>query len=163
MHDIKLLLISHSLTINTDCPFYIAPKEDLTDSNISLVITERHSTGNQVNVLMRASVPRPASRKTDAVVVFNGIMTNQIVGSAVCNITNLQVYRGRRQVIEISHKGFSLNEGGNIQVSNYFIHAVKPPIRDLKVPYWRFHCISEEASETSTQCKTSLSIRDIHC
>ena len=45
---------------------------------------------------------------------FNG--TNQNVNSSFCNISSLEVYRGREQAIEISHQGFSLSDNGSIQV-----------------------------------------------
>ena len=46
---------------------------------------------------------------------FNGI--NQTVNSSVCNISSLEVYRGREQVIEISHQGFSMNDNGSVEVN----------------------------------------------
>ena len=46
---------------------------------------------------------------------FNG--TNQRVNSSVCNISSLEVYRGREQAIEISHEGFSLNGNGSVEVN----------------------------------------------
>ena len=45
---------------------------------------------------------------------FNG--TNQTVNSSFCQISSLEVYRGRDQAIEISHQGFSLGDNGSIQV-----------------------------------------------
>ena len=103
-----------------DCDFFIAPSEDLMDSRISLAITDSPNTGNQADLRMRASIYIVGSSgitDSEAVVVFNGTMAYQIVDNAACNITSLKVYRGRRQVIEISHRGFSLNERGNIGVS----------------------------------------------
>ena len=44
---------------------------------------------------------------------FNG--TNQSVDNS-CQIDSLEVYRGREQVIEISHDGFSLTENGTVEV-----------------------------------------------
>ena len=38
------------------------------------------------------------------------------VNQSVCNISSLEVYRGREQAIEISHKGFSLGNLGTIEV-----------------------------------------------
>jgi hypothetical protein len=45
---------------------------------------------------------------------FNG--TNQTVNNNVCQISSLEVYRGREQAIEISHQGFSLSDNGSIEV-----------------------------------------------
>jgi hypothetical protein len=45
---------------------------------------------------------------------FNG--TNRTVKSSFCNISSLEVYRGREHAIEISHQGFSLGDNGSIEV-----------------------------------------------
>ena len=51
--------------------------------------------------------------------------TNQPVNSIFCNISSLEVYRGREQAIEISHQGFFINDSGSIEVrvSSSHIHA----------------------------------------
>ena len=46
---------------------------------------------------------------------FNG--TDQLVNSSFCNISSLEVYRGRQLAIEIGHGGFSLNYNSNIEVN----------------------------------------------
>ena len=46
--------------------------------------------------------------------IFND--TKQIVNNSFCAISNLEVYRGRKQAIEISHKGFLLSGNGSIEV-----------------------------------------------
>ena len=38
------------------------------------------------------------------------------VNNTLCNISSLEVYRGREQAIEISHEGFSLTENGVFKV-----------------------------------------------
>ena len=49
--------------------------------------------------------------------VFNS--TKQPVNSSFCNISNLEVYRGREQAVEINYNdGFSLNGNGSIKVDN---------------------------------------------
>jgi hypothetical protein len=45
---------------------------------------------------------------------FNG--TNQTVNNNICNVSSLEVYRGREQGIEISYQGFSLSDNGSIEV-----------------------------------------------
>ena len=45
---------------------------------------------------------------------FNG--TNQSVNGSFCNISSLEVYRGREQAIEISHRGFFIGDNGSIKV-----------------------------------------------
>ena len=48
--------------------------------------------------------------------MFKFNITNQLVNSSLCAISSLEVYRGREQVIEISHKGFFLSDNGSIEV-----------------------------------------------
>ena len=50
------------------------------------------------------------------VVIFGFNGTEQTVNSSVCNISSLEVYRGRKQAIEISHQGFSMNDSGSVEV-----------------------------------------------
>ena len=45
-------------------------------------------------------------------------MANSTLNGSVCNISSLEVYRGSSQAIEIRHSGFTLNENGNIVVSD---------------------------------------------
>lgn len=42
--------------------------------------------------------------------------TKKSVNSSFCNISSLEVYRGREQAAEISHQGFSLNSSGSVEV-----------------------------------------------
>jgi hypothetical protein len=50
------------------------------------------------------------------VVTFGFSGTNQTVNNNFCNVSSLEVYRGRQQAIEISHQGFSLSDNGSIEV-----------------------------------------------
>ena len=52
---------------------------------------------------------------TSARVVYIDNM-NQINDIDRCNATSLEVYRGREQVINITHDGFSLSDNGIIEV-----------------------------------------------
>ena len=52
---------------------------------------------------------------TAAAITTTDAMQQQ-VNSSLCHIASLEVYRGRRQITEISHDGFSLNERGTVQV-----------------------------------------------
>ena len=47
---------------------------------------------------------------------FKFNITDQPVNSSFCHISNLEVYRGRKQVIQISHDGFSLSINGTVDV-----------------------------------------------
>ena len=38
------------------------------------------------------------------------------VDGSVCQVSSLEVYRGRQRAIEISHQGFFLNGNGSIEV-----------------------------------------------
>ena len=55
----------------------------------------------------------------NATIVVKG--TQQQVNSSLCHISSLAVYRGRNQVIEISHHGFSLSDSGTIEVQSLCI------------------------------------------
>ena len=48
--------------------------------------------------------------------IFND--TKQLVNGSFCNISRLEVYRGREQTIEINHEGFSLNDNGSVEVDD---------------------------------------------
>ena len=53
----------------------------------------------------------------DAVVALRDTAENtQSLNSSSCQISSLEVYRGREQAFEISHQGFSLSDNGTIQV-----------------------------------------------
>jgi hypothetical protein len=47
---------------------------------------------------------------------------NQPINSSRCQITSLEVYRGREQAIGISYDGFSFGNGSNLEVS---IHVLE--------------------------------------
>ena len=49
-------------------------------------------------------------------VIYNE--ANRSVNNSFCNISSLEVYRGREQTIVISHDGFSLSDNGTIEVDN---------------------------------------------
>ena len=55
-----------------------------------------------------------SSREYVEIFGFNG--TNQTVNSSFCDISSLEVYRGREQAIEISRRGFFLGDNGSIEV-----------------------------------------------
>ena len=54
-----------------------------------------------------------------AVAIINS--TYQFVNGSLCQIASLEVYRGRDQIIEISHDGFSLSENGMVKVKSHTI------------------------------------------
>ena len=54
-----------------------------------------------------------------AISTFTFEITKELVNSSFCNISTLEVYRGREQAIEISNVGFSLNHNGSITVRQW--------------------------------------------
>ena len=62
---------------------------------------------------------------TDAVVVTVDVNdTHQSVNGSFCCIVSLEVYRGRGQITEISHDGFSLSDRGTIEVSQIQVFVI---------------------------------------
>ena len=57
-----------------------------------------------------------ASLPDAAVAIINSTQCYRIVNRSLCQITSLEVYRGRDQIIEISHGGLSLSENGKVKV-----------------------------------------------
>jgi hypothetical protein len=51
-----------------------------------------------------------------AVAIINS--THRFVNGSLCQITSLEVYRGRDQITEISHGGLSLSENGMVKVND---------------------------------------------
>ena len=58
--------------------------------------------------------------------IVNAIVTfrsrEEQVNGSICEISALEVYRGREQATNISHQGFSLTENGTFKV--YRLHSV---------------------------------------
>ena len=52
----------------------------------------------------------------DAVVTFKNREEQVSLNGSICEISVLEVYRGREQATNISHHGFSLTENGTIKV-----------------------------------------------
>ena len=67
-------------------------------------------------------------QSTSYIEMFKFNKTDQLVNSSLCTISSLEVYRGRQQIIEISHQGFFLSDNGGIEVclhtiiNTYLIH-----------------------------------------
>ena len=64
----------------------------------------------------------------DAVVALRGTAENTQLNSSTCQISSLEVYRGRQQAIKISHQGFSLSDNGTIQVHKLLSWYYECPI-----------------------------------
>ena len=55
----------------------------------------------------------------DAVVALRGSAEHIQLNTSTCQISSLEVYRGREQAIKISDQGFSLSENGTIKVHQH--------------------------------------------
>ena len=99
-------------TVTSDCNFtIIATKEDSSTHRLVLKIKYQNDTE-----MITAATPFSfdTSNLTDAVVYHRP--TGQPVKSAFCQISSLEVYRGKNKAIKIRHNGFHLNQRGAIEV-----------------------------------------------
>ena len=99
------------------CNFVIVPREE--PSHLRLTLTFDHQSDTEVEQIMTAvTVKSDNTTFTDATIVKNNDSEHPSVNISLsyCNISSLEVYRGRKQAIEISHDGFSLSDRGAIQV-----------------------------------------------
>ena len=88
------------------CKFTIASDEPITlQDRVAVDFLENQQTNNMVTLL--TAVGTNSSSIADKV-------HQQGVNS--CHIDSLEVYRGRKKAIEISHDGLSINKNGSIQV-----------------------------------------------
>ena len=90
-----------------ECPFAITPSGEphelrLTVNTCTVKENSRIQTINSNN------------QAANAIIITNS--TKKPLNNSMCNISSLEVYRGREQAIEISHQGFSLGDSGSIQV-----------------------------------------------
>ena len=66
-----------------------------------------------------ATINSHSNALADATIVaINNIVTHQPVNGSFCCIVSLEVYRGREQITEISHDGFSLSDRGTVEVNH---------------------------------------------
>ena len=89
----------------SECSFAITPKGQ--PQNLSIIL------GIGINGTSTA-LTATRDRIANAAVTFKD--TGQPVNSSTCQISSLEVYRGREQAIEISHQGFSLSDDCSIEV-----------------------------------------------
>ena len=88
-----------------DCGFAFVPSGEPSNLSIALVLI-----GSNLRIA------DPDASHTDATIVsiING--THQLVNGSVCQISSLEVYRGRSQITEISYDGLSLSGNGTVKV-----------------------------------------------
>ena len=87
---------------NSECSFAITPKGQ--PQNLSVIL----------GIGINGTSTSIGTEITYVTVTFKD--TGQPVNSSICQISSLEVYRGREQAIEISHQGFSLSDDYSIEV-----------------------------------------------
>ena len=100
------------LIIFVACSFSISPIMEL--STFRLAITFDHYQ-NGTDVEHTAVTSMTNNSLTAAIVVATNYI-KQPVNSSLCQITSLEVYRGRRNITRISHDGFFLSDEGIFKV-----------------------------------------------
>ena len=96
---------SINFTLIVECSFVLTPSEDSSLTRLGLLIVDESlvaMTYTANNTLTMAQV----------------VAATQKVRPSNCNITSLEVYRGRKQAIGISYRGFHLNDSGVIMVGD---------------------------------------------
>ena len=98
----------------TGCRIAIAPGVEASGLRIGVSFFRQNDTKlPQLTTVLTIRSNDSAIVDATIVTVSN---TCQPVNSSLCHIASLEVYRGRRQVTEISHDGFFLSERGTIKV-----------------------------------------------
>ena len=88
----------------------------------SFVLVQRHDLRYRITVMLdqnqnELKIPdNHSSTFTTANVVTSDSPGYHQVNSSFCNITSLEVYRGRSEITQISHDGFTLSSSGTIEV-----------------------------------------------
>ena len=107
MREFYYVTISH-----TECSFAITPAGEFSTSRLLLNIT----MASTATTAQTTSMHNKDDIIVDAVVAFKSREEPVQVNGSVCQISSLEVYRGREEAIEISHQEFSLSDNGTIQV-----------------------------------------------
>ena len=103
----------------TDCNFAITTREDIvpSDSIYRLILSISYQELNSSTVSTNAvTLNSQRIDVADAVVVLKDQQMQINNNGSFCAISSLEVYRGRDQAIEINYQGFSLGDGGIIEV-----------------------------------------------
>ena len=94
---------------HAECCFIITPNGELITSRLFLNI-EMEGTATTAQTLTMNNIV------ADGLVALRGTAEHAQLNTSTCQISGLEVYRGREQAIEISHQGFSLSDNGSIEV-----------------------------------------------
>ena len=80
------------------------------------------STDSEVETIANTFTTTHNSLVTNAVIIaINNV--SQSVNGSLCQITSLEVYRGRRHITQISHNGFFLSDEGALKVNQTHVQA----------------------------------------
>ena len=91
------------------CNFKVTPTEEL------LTLFMAHPKNSTILYKKAKTLNSPDSPDlTDAVIKTKE--SNETVSNALCTISSLEVYRGKRQAIVIEHSVFTLSDLGTIKV-----------------------------------------------
>ena len=105
------ILVCHQFNIVVACSSAIIPAGSTLSKNSTAVLDFPSISHDSITTLMVADLE---ANVKDAIFIVSE--TNQSVSSSFCNISGLEVFRGREQAIEISYEGFILNDKGQITV-----------------------------------------------
>ena len=94
------------MKIFTECPFAITPSGDPHELRLTIYTV----TGDSIQTIGKESV-------ANAIIVTKS--TNEPLNTSVCDISSLEVYRGREQAIAINHTGFVLGNSGTFEVNGF--------------------------------------------
>ena len=106
---------------------------------MALPVADRNVTADLTEVEELITIPTFMSNNTtlvDARIATTD--TLQVVNGLFCQIANLEVYRGSRLSIMISHNGFSLSTRGTLEVIKWSNVAIS-----LHITLYFFRSISE--------------------
>ena len=102
---LHLALGNNNVYSGTGCSSAIIPFESMSP----VALTPDPSKSSSVITPIKTA-------EADGDAIFHFREANQTISSSLCQISSLEVYRGREQVIKISHEGFSLSGSGSIKV-----------------------------------------------
>ena len=114
-----------SIFIFADCSFAISPVGEIDTQRLILII---EMTGTPI-IAQTVNMNYQPENATITFRSYGSQEEQDLVNSSICQISSLEVYRGREEAIKISHQGFSLNNG-SIEVYTGYINK----INRMKIP-----------------------------
>ena len=98
----------------TECPFAITPSGEPHEPRLTVYAI----MGNSTTILIQTIIGGKESQTVaNATIITKS--TNESLNNSVCDISSLEVYRGREQAIEINHTGFILGNSGTFEVNGF--------------------------------------------